>query len=87
MRDILRLLLGDGDGDGDGERAEPGPGAWDQPGRRARVADSREWCGTGLGDDAIGEVADRLRGGARPGRRGAGPVVIRRERRAGPFGR
>jgi hypothetical protein len=82
MRDILRLLLGDGDGDG----TEHGTGAWDQPGRRARIADSREWCGTGTGDDALSQVADQLRGRGGPGRRGAQRVVIRRGHRAGPFG-
>ena len=85
MIDILRLLLdGDGDGDGDGERAEQGTGAWDQPSRRASVADSRDWCGSGPGGDAIRRAADQLRG--RPGRRGAQRIVIRRGHRAGPFG-
>ena len=77
MRDILRLLLGDGDGGGD-----EGAG-WDQPSRRPSVAGSREWCGSGPGDDAIRRAAEQLRGRARPGRRG---VVIRGGRRAGPFG-
>ena len=40
MRDIIKLLFGDGDSDG------RGPEGWDQPGRRARIGDSREWCGT-----------------------------------------
>jgi hypothetical protein len=86
MRDILRLLLGDGDGDAEGMRPEQGADAWDQPGRRARVADSREWCGSGPGDEAIRQVADQLSGRAGPGRRGAHRIVIRRGRRAGPFG-
>ena len=84
MIDILRLLL-DGDGDGDGKRAEQGTGAWDQPSRRASVADSRDWCGSGPGGDAIRRAADQLRGRGRPGHRGAQRIVIRRGHRAGPF--
>jgi hypothetical protein len=84
MRDILRLLLGDGDGDG--KTAGPGAGGWDQPGRRANVADSREWCGSGPDGDAIRQAAEQLRGRGRPGHRGGRHVVVRRGRRAGPFG-
>jgi len=80
MRDILRLLLGDGDG----KTTEPGTAGWDQPGRRANVADSREWCGSGPDGDAIRQVAGQLRG--RPGHRGRHRVVVRSGRRAGPFG-
>ncbi|MCW2932816.1 MAG: hypothetical protein JWM19_3778 [Actinomycetia bacterium] len=82
MRDILRLLLGDGDG----TSAEQGADGWDEPSRRPSVADSRDWCGSGPGGDAIRQAAEQLRGGARPGHRGAGRVVVRRGRRAGPFG-
>jgi hypothetical protein len=84
MRDILKLLLGDGEGDG--REAAQGAGGWDQPGRRASVADSREWCGSGPGEDAIRHVAAQLRGRARTGHRGVQRVVVRRGRRAGPFG-
>ena len=82
MLDILRLMLGDDDGNG--EKARPGAGDWDEPGRRPSVADSRDWCGSGPGDDAI---RGALLGRGRPGRRGARHVVIRGGRRAGPFGR
>ncbi|HEY6789280.1 MAG TPA: hypothetical protein VI365_18405 [Trebonia sp.] len=82
MRDILRLLLGDGDG----ESAEQGAGGWDEPSRRPSVAGSRDWCGSGPGGDAIRQAAEQLRGGARPGHRDAQRVVVRRGRRAGPFG-
>jgi hypothetical protein len=51
MRDVVRLLLGDGHDDADYDDAEAG--AW-WPGRRGRVADSRGWCGTGLGGDEAG---------------------------------
>ena len=87
MLDILRLMLGDGDGDGDGERAKWGAGGWDEPGRRPRVADSREWCGTEPGDDAIRRAVGPLGGHGRPGHWGARRVVVRGGRRAGPFGR
>jgi len=82
MRDIFRLLLGDGDGDG--KAADRGAAGWDQPGRRANVGDSREWCGSGPDGDAIRQVAEQLRG--RPGHRGGHRVVVRRGRQAGPFG-
>ena len=72
MRDIVRLLLGDGATDGTADSEE----IWDRRGRRPRVADSREWCGTGDGDDAIDQLAAAL---GRPGRRA-------RVRRPGPFG-
>jgi hypothetical protein len=78
MRDILRLLLGDGDD----ARADRGAGSWDQPGRRASVADSRDWCGSGPGGDVIRQAAEQLSGRGRPGHR----VVVRRARRTGPFG-
>jgi hypothetical protein len=76
MRDIIRLLLGDG------QEADGGADMWDRRGRRPRVADSREWCGTGPGDEAIDQVAAVLRGrgrarrvrvvvrGGKPGRAG-----------------
>jgi hypothetical protein len=69
MRDIIKLLFGDGDGDSRG--AED----WDQPGRRARIGDSREWCGTQPGEDALGELAAALRG-----RRGPRVVVVKGKR-------
>jgi hypothetical protein len=72
MRDIMKLLLGDGQDDG----AE----IWDGRGRRPRIADSREWCGTGTGDDAIGQLAAAL------GRRGRVPVKRVVVKRRGPFG-
>lgn len=81
MRDILRLLLGDGDDDN--ARAAAG---WDQPSRRASVADSRDWCGSGPGGDAIRQAAEQLSGHGRPGHRDVRRVVVRRARRAGPFG-
>jgi hypothetical protein len=74
MRDIMKLLLGDGQEDS----AE----IWDRRGRRPRVADSREWCGTGTGDDAIGELAAAL-GRGRGGRVRVKRVVVKRP---GPFG-
>jgi hypothetical protein len=77
MRDIMKLLLGDGQ--------EGGEEIWDgRPGRRPRVADSREWCGTGTGtgDDAIGELAAAL-GRGRRGRVRVKRVVVKRP---GPFG-
>ncbi len=80
MRDFLRLLIGDG------ERAEQGADGWDEPRRRASIADSRDWCGSGPDGDAIRQAAERLRGRGRPGRRGAARVVVRGGRRAGPFG-
>jgi hypothetical protein len=61
MRDIIRLLLGDGQEADDG-----GADMWDRRGRRPRVADSREWCGTGPGDEVIDQVAAVLRGRGRP---------------------
>jgi hypothetical protein len=71
MRDIIRLLFSDG---------EPGGehGGWDEPRRRARVEDSREWCGTQPGEDALGQLAAVLRGGSR--RRGPRGIVVRRGR-------
>jgi hypothetical protein len=74
MRDIMKLLLGDGQEDS----AE----TWDRRGRRPRVADSREWCGTGTGGDAIGELAAAL-GRGRGGRVRVKRVVVKRP---GPFG-
>ena len=56
MRDIIKLLFSDGDGDGQG------PESWDQPGRRARVGDSREWCGTQPGEGTLGALAAALGG-------------------------
>ena len=80
MRDIMKLLLGDGQDDG----AEINDSAeiWDGRGRRARVADSREWCGTGTGDDAIGQLAAAL-GRGRGGRVRVKRVIVKRP---GPFG-
>jgi hypothetical protein len=82
MRDILRLVLGDGGS----RKAEPGEGAWDEPGRRANPADSREWCGSGPGDEAIRQLAAQLRGGARRGPKGAHRKVAGRGRLAISFG-
>jgi len=67
----MKLLLGNGE-----DSAE----TWDGGGRRARVADSREWCGTGTGDDAIGQLAAALGRGRR--------VRVKRVvvKRPGPFG-
>jgi hypothetical protein len=73
MRDIMKLLLGDGTGEG-----HDGAEIWDRRGRRPSVADSREWCGTGTGDDAIGQLAAAL---GRPGR--GRRVQVKRHR---PFG-
>jgi hypothetical protein len=72
MRDIIKLLFGDGDGDG------REPEGWDQPGRRARVGDSREWCGTQPGEDTLGALTAALGG---RGRRAKHVVVIRGRRR------
>jgi hypothetical protein len=73
MRDIMKLLLGDG-------QEEDSAEIWDRRGRRPRVADSREWCGTGTGDDAIGQLASALGRGRR--------VRVKRVvvKRPGPFG-
>jgi len=76
MRDIMRLLLGDGATDGAADSAE----IWDRRGRRARVADSREWCGTS-DSDAIDQLAAAL---GRPGRGGRVKRVV--VKRPGPFG-
>jgi hypothetical protein len=75
MRDILKLLLGDGQ--------EGGAEIWDGRGRRPRVADSREWCGTGTGDDAMGEIAAAL--GRGRGGRGRGKRVVVKRPGLGPF--
>jgi hypothetical protein len=75
----MKLLLGDGQEDG----AE----IWDGRGRRPRVADSRDWCGTGTGDDAMGQIAAAL---GRPGRGRGGRVRVKRvvvkRPGPGPFG-
>jgi hypothetical protein len=71
MRDIIKLLFSDGDSDGQG------PESWDQPGRRARVEDSRDWCGTQPGEDALGAFAAAL-GGRR--RRATRVVVVKGKR-------
>lgn len=69
MGDLMRLLLGDGpEGDGPGRDGTQDGGVaevWSGRGRRPRVADSREWCGTGLGDDGIGALGAVLRGQGR----------------------
>jgi hypothetical protein len=71
MRDIIKLLFGDSDSDG------REPEGWDQPGRRARVGDSREWCGSTPGEDALGELSAALGG---RGRRARHVVVVRSRR-------
>lgn len=71
MRDIIKLLFSDGE-------AGSGPGGWDEPRRRARVEDSRDWCGTQPGEEALGQLAALLRGGSR---RGARVIVVRGKRR------
>lgn len=71
MRDIIKLLFSDGDSDGRGSEG------WDQPGRRARIGDSREWCGTEPGEAALGDLAAALRG---HGRRASRVVVVKRRR-------
>jgi hypothetical protein len=71
MRDIIKLLFSDDDGDG------REPESWDQPGRRARVGDSREWCGTQPGEDALGAFAAALGG---RGRRATRVVVVKGKR-------
>jgi hypothetical protein len=73
MRDIIKLLFSDGEGGGSG------PQDWDEPRRRARVDDSRDWCGTQPGEDALGELAAALRGGRR-GRRATRVVVVKGKR-------
>jgi hypothetical protein len=70
MRDIMRLLFGDGQG------ADGSADSWDRRGRRPRVEDSREWCGTGPGDEAINQVAAVLRGRGR-GRAHPRHVVVK----------
>jgi hypothetical protein len=70
MRDIIKLLFSDDDS---------GAQDWDEPRRRARVEDSREWCGTQPGEDALGDLAAALRG--RHGRRGPRVVVVKGKRR------
>jgi hypothetical protein len=72
MRDIIKLLFSDGDSD------SRGPESWDQPGRRARIGDSREWCGTEPGEDALGDLAAALRG--RRGRRAPHVIVVKGRR-------
>jgi len=81
MRDILKLLLGDGQ-EGSAEINDSAE-IWDGRGRRPRVADSREWCGTGTGDDAMGEIAAAL-GRGRGGRGRVKRVVVKRAGRR-PF--
>jgi hypothetical protein len=76
MLDILRLMLGDGDG----KKAQSDAGDWDEPRRRPSVADSRDWCGSEPGGDAIRRAVGPLRSRGRH-------VVVRGGRRAGPFGR
>jgi hypothetical protein len=70
MRDIIKLLFSDGNSD------SRGPGSWDEPRRRARIGDSREWCGTEPAEDALGELAAALGGRGRRATR----VVIKRKR-------
>ena len=70
MRDIFKLLFSDG---------QAGAGGWDEPRRRARVEDSRDWCGTEPGQDALGALASAL-GGRRGGRKAA-RVVVKVKRR------
>jgi hypothetical protein len=55
-------------------------------GGRARVAHSREWCGTEPGADAIGHVVRAVRafGGGRASR--SGRAVIGKDRWQDPFG-
>jgi len=77
MRDIMRLLFGTDLGD------EDTGDSWDGHGRRARVADSREWCGSTPGEDDMAGLAAVLggrRGRPRP------PMKVKRARKAGPFG-
>lgn len=76
MRDIMRLLFGTDPDDGEAEDS------WDGHGRRARVADSREWCGSTPGEDGLAGLAAAL--GGRHGRRP--PMKVKRARKAGPFG-
>jgi hypothetical protein len=76
MSDIVRLLFGGGD-DG-GERD------WSGRGGRPRVADSREWCGTEPGADAIAGIGRALRGFGGARRQGRGPSG--QGSRPGPFG-
>ena len=75
MRDIMKLLFGTDLGD------EDAGDSWDGHGRRARVADSREWCGSTPGEDALEGLAAAL-----GGRRGRPPMRVKRPRKAGPFG-
>lgn len=76
MGDIRRLLLGGPRGeDGDGDR-DWGPG-----GRRPRVADSREWCGSAPGEESIENLAAALKG-----RRGGKARAGRPGRARRPFG-
>jgi hypothetical protein len=75
MRDIMKLLFGTDLGDEDAEDS------WDGHGRRARVADSREWCGSTPGEDGIAGLAAAL-----GGRRGRSPMKVKRARKSGPFG-
>ena len=77
MRDIMRLLFGD---DADGGEAN---GTWDGQGRRARVADSRDWCGSTPDEDAIEGLAAAL-AGRHGGRRR--PMRAKRVSRPDPFG-
>ena len=72
MRDIFKLLFSDGDG-------QAGAGGWDEPRRRARIEDSRDWCGTEPGQDALGALASAL--GGRHGGRKATRVAVKVKRR------
>ncbi len=75
MRDIMNLLFGAGESD------DRGPEGWDQPGRRARVEDSRDWCGTQPGEDALGVLAGALGGHGRRGRQAKRVIVVKGKRR------
>jgi hypothetical protein len=74
MRDIIKLLFGDGESGGSE------PQGWDEPRRRARIDDSRDWCGTTPGEDTLGALAAAL-GGRGRGRPVKHVVVVRGKRR------